>query len=604
MATTTTTAAKKSNKNRATFQSGPGGPWHAVAPRPIREAYRGLPDERSWIAWRKHLVKRSLPAADELLPGKGSPLVWALPDGVDLDRAARSIKLLARLRTATRQNSAVLSIAVEQWLSGAGSRPSDACLGLECLAWSGALPRLAAHVPEQPWWAFLNRLVGIAGRPNSSVLDPLTVQLLWGELPLTLAYSFPELEACRALASVGRRTLETGTSELLDGEGLPHYAHLHLLGPLLACWTRSRAAGQRLDRADDGTADARQFPGLVQHAVRLSRSDRRPVFSAPAARRWKPNLLKAALRLAGDRTTKRVFRLHESNGKRPLKALDKEQLSPAFQGEWAGIAMLRSGWGRRSPRLTVAYGHKAMIEVSDGDKPLISGSWDVDVRSNGQSLKPLGDWEQVCWESNDDVDYLELEMRLSDEVTVERHMLLARQESFLFLADAVKSIQQGTLEYRGWLPVRGFSTFQGERETREGSLVVGKRAHARVLPLALSEWRSVPTPGGLAASERGLELAQQADGENLFAGLFIDLDAKRIGKQVTWRQLTVAQDRVVVPADVAVGYRVQVGKSQWLVYRSLAPPAIRTVLGQNLMHEFLVGRFQPDGSAETLLEIE
>jgi hypothetical protein len=49
---------------------------------------------------------------------------------------------------------------------------------------------------------------------------------------------------------------------------------------------------------------------------------------------------------------------------------------------------------------------------------------------------------------------------------------------------------------------------------------------------------------------------------------------------------------------------VQVGKSQWLVYRSLSVPDVRTVLGANLMHEFLVGRFKPDGHVKTLVEIE
>jgi hypothetical protein len=55
---------------------------------------------------------------------------------------------------------------------------------------------------------------------------------------------------------------------------------------------------------------------------------------------------------------------------------------------------------------------------------------------------------------------------------------------------------------------------------------------------------------------------------------------------------------------MAVGYRLQIGNEQWLIYRSLTTPDIRTVLGKNLMHEFLVGRFTDDGQVETLLEIE
>jgi hypothetical protein len=122
--------------------------------------------------------------------------------------------------------------------------------------------------------------------------------------------------------------------------------------------------------------------------------------------------------------------------------------------------------------------------------------------------------------------------------------------------------------------------------------------------LALPEWRAGAANGSLADNQGRLTLAQAGDGENLLAGLFIDVDPTRIRKPLTWRQLTVAADREIVAADVAVGYRVRIGQQQWLIYRSLAAPDIRTVLGKNLMHELFVGRFLRQGGTETLLEIE
>jgi hypothetical protein len=68
--------------------------------------------------------------------------------------------------------------------------------------------------------------------------------------------------------------------------------------------------------------------------------------------------------------------------------------------------------------------------------------------------------------------------------------------------------------------------------------------------------------------------------------------------------LTVAQDRRSVAADVAVGYRVQLGRKQWLIYRSLGSRANRTLLGSNLISEFMLARFTQQGEAEPLLEIE
>ena len=70
---------------------------------------------------------------------------------------------------------------------------------------------------------------------------------------------------------------------------------------------------------------------------------------------------------------------------------------------------------------------------------------------------------------------------------------------------------------------------------------------------------------------------------------------------VTWRQLTVGEKLQIQKPDVAVGYRVQAGGDQWLFYRSLAAPASRTLLGQNVLHEFYAARFDMEGEADELL---
>ena len=88
------------------------------------------------------------------------------------------------------------------------------------------------------------------------------------------------------------------------------------------------------------------------------------------------------------------------------------------------------------------------------------------------------------------------------------------------------------------------------------------------------------------------------------APLLIDLDKKRLDEQLTWRHLSIAERRELQPADIAVGYRAQIGTRQWLFYRSLAAPAARTVLGQNLSTEFLAARFKQEGETDILVEIE
>jgi hypothetical protein len=278
---------------------------------------------------------------------------------------------------------------------------------------------------------------------------------------------------------------------------------------------------------------------------------------------------------------------------------------PSFQLEAAGLAVLRCDWRSRSPQLAVNHSSPSLIsELSLGKQLVWSGIHEIEVRLDGRPLIAEQPWDQMCWESDDEIDYLELELDLSEGVCVQRHIALAREDRFLFVADAVLGTRPGKIEYRGTLPLGAGVTFQPEQETREGTLLAGKTP-LRVLPLELNEWRSGSSCGALKTDSGRLELTQSSSGQCLFAPLFIDLDPRRLAKEVTWRQLTVGKDRTAVPRDEAVGYRVQVGRSQWLFYRALGGPATRTVLGKNLYNEMLIGRFHADGGkVKTLVEIE
>jgi hypothetical protein len=99
-------------------------------------------------------------------------------------------------------------------------------------------------------------------------------------------------------------------------------------------------------------------------------------------------------------------------------------------------------------------------------------------------------------------------------------------------------------------------------------------------------------------------LGQTGKAKRFFAPLFIDLDRRRAGRERTWRHLTVAEDRQIVPSDTAVGYRIQSGREQWMAYRSLGPPGNRTVLGQNRTTEFFVVRLLPRDRVETIVDVE
>jgi hypothetical protein len=275
----------------------------------------------------------------------------------------------------------------------------------------------------------------------------------------------------------------------------------------------------------------------------------------------------------------------------------------AFAGrpDRSATATLRAT--QSADRLTVHYpGPSFDTELACGDRVVWSGRWEWEVRCDGAPVPPVSSWRSTCRFADKDADYLELAVTLAGGFELQRHLVLARKDRFLLLADAVLGPAPGRIEYRMSLPLAPKVAFRGAHETREGFLVLG-RSLARVLPLALPEWRCDSPSGELASDSGRLQLSQSTPGRRMFAPLLFDLDAGRFRRRVTWRQLTVVESLRVQPPDVAVGYRVTVGREHWLIYRSLAGKAGRTLVGHNLATETLVARFV-DGEVESIAEVE
>lgn len=609
-AQTTTASGAGSPRSRAWHNGAPGRFWHKSAPERVRRASRAANDQQAWTGWKRHLAGRRepLPLAS-LLPGTDSPLVWAVPESM-------SIRLAAQLpfitgKSARKSSEGKLAEQVERevldWLSHAGGSPPSAEYGLESLAWCHAMPELAQSVTGGTWWSLLEHLVVSAADAESLPLEsaPPTHQLLAGELPLALAYLFPEITPCRKLASPARVALSAGLIDLLDGEGLPHATRLDVFRPLMACWTRCRAIGERLSKGCWNREAELQYRWVVRSALHLMRHDGNQVFS-DATDSWQKALFEAALQLGGDEDDREIAALVLPNGKGGKRKRGSllSLPEPAMHSEWSAVSVLRPGWSRKQPRLVAAYPGRAVnVELGCGSDLIWSGSWELDIRCDGQSLQPQSDWEEICWYTDDDVHYLELEISLGETVRVQRHMLMAREDRFLLIADAVLSRRPAKLDYRSTLPLADGIRFQSADETREG-LLVGNKPRALILPLAFPEWRCDPRGGVLAVDEGRLEFSQSCEGRAMFAPLFLDLDPRRIRRAFTWRRLTVAENRQPLSDDAAVGYRVQVGKDQWLIYRTLSEPGNRTLLGHNLVSQMLIARFDTDGEVSSLVEIE
>ncbi len=538
---------------------------------------------------------------------RAHPLKWVLPDEYDRLASPNLLKQLIRLAEGKRFTSNQLSQWLRQWLDEVSQRRPDGLFTLECLAWCHALPRLGPLVCEAQWRSLLACLEELARAASGAAPldDPVSHQLLGGELPLSLAYLFPEIQSYRDLAGLAKAALSFGIVELSDGEGLLNARHIDRSRSLLACWTRcalmeSGSAYQAFDK------EARhQFLWSVRQALRLSRADGTLVLSSGLSGDWCADLFQAALRTADDPLDQKVARLVLPG--QSLKVSDRQMRKlpePPVYSEWSEVCVMRPKWSRKSPQFTCLFSDRQLrTELSTAGRVIWSGRSDPEVRIDDQPLSMRSDWTELCWYTDEDVDYLELEAEYEGGWMLQRQMLLARSDHFLMMADAILGPRAADIQYLATLPLADDIKFQPDGATREGYLT-NSRPLCTVIPLSLPEWKSAPALGSLESEKNRLHLRLRHSSQRLYAPLFIDLVPRRATDRRTWRQLTVTQELALLTHDVAVGYRVQFGRKQWLIYRSLAPRSSRSVLGQNLSHEFVCARFDLDGGVDELIEIE
>ena len=347
-----------------------------------------------------------------------------------------------------------------------------------------------------------------------------------------------------------------------------------------------------------------------------------------------------------------------------------------YFSEWAQLAVLRSKWDFRGPSVAVAsapinqyrqtqhdvspevngnafndaavaapFGgwsdQSSAIELNLGGQTIWSGAWDVSVRIDGRTLLPTDTWSTTCEVTEENGAYLEIELPLTDNMRLQRHVLLCHKEKLLMLADSIlpqfdDDIEEGiehdglddprfAIEYESQIPLAAGFGVKSNAEATELTLTdnSGKTPIGRVFPLALPEWKTglesnsqnaadfvsgELTFAGMGAGTAGrnlLVLRQNTFGRGMFAPVMFDLDAKRIKQPYTWRQLTVGENLEPVSRDRAVAFRLQIDKMQLLLYRTMTSAVNRTFFGHNLVSDFFAGRFDTkSGKVSIVIETE
>lgn len=434
--------------------------------------------------------------------------------------------------------------------------------------------------------------------------------LIAGELPWQIGLYFSEIKGAGTLRRTGQRMLCRSLLDQSDTDGTPHAERLERLPLWLAPLVRSAAAARRYEIELWNDEAAERFEALVSAVVPLCRPDARIALSNGSSHDVL-SLLQLAARLAGIRKNghPRTYLRSVARGLAPSKAGSAGKVRnksdvPANQSDWAHVACLRSDWSVAASTLAVAH-HREMpqLDLSVLGKPLLDGYWNIQLTLDGERLSFQDGWSCVCWHSDRDADYLELQMTFSDGLQIDRQLLLSRRDDFLLLADAVSHAGPRQIEYCSTLPLADGVEVQSDTETRECRLKAGPVI--RAFPLALPQDRVQSTAGGFGPYDGGLILRQVAAGEGLYAPLLLDWSVRRRNQDAEWRVLTVAETSEIVSPRAASGHRLRMGDHQLLVYRSLKPTEeSRTVLGHHTRHETVVGRFQRTGAVEAILLVE
>ena len=209
----------------------------------------------------------------------------------------------------------------------------------------------------------------------------------------------------------------------------------------------------------------------------------------------------------------------------------------------------------------------------------------------------------MCWFSDRDADYLELQSTTEDDIRIERQLLLSRREHFLVLADSISCESGAKLEYTSSLPLTEAVSAECDRMTREGILHADAMT-VRLFPVGLAQDRVMSTNGGLTVENGPIQLQQTGIG-GLHAPLVLDWHPDRQAEDADWNALTVTEDRQILTPDKAAGHRLRIGNHQLLIYRSLqATEESRAVLGQHMRHETLIGQFDTKGEMSPYVLVE
>lgn len=434
------------------------------------------------------------------------------------------------------------------------------------------------------------------------------------ELPWLAGVVFAGVKGSEKLRLAGSELLEQELYERTDDHGAPHADLLPRLPLWLAVVTRILQTSA-LEEIPVWDADAAEhYRSLIEKIAPLIRPDGTFAVSRVQmadAREFAEAVLwasgwpdtEAALRTLLTPPRRATKRLAAPKPGVPARRPPAEIcICPVNQSDDAGWGVLRTHWGAHADRVTVTHDQPAMnVEFSVQGQTIMDGEWYSEITIGDKTTPFRGDWYCVCWQTDQDADYIEMQLFIRGVVRIERQILLSRTRQFCMIAESLGDIKGEQFSYRTRLPLVAGIKSTTNPSTREVQLQAGG-VPLRVFPVTLPDRKVVGTPGQFGTD---FSFQTTARGGAWYNPILIDWAPARRTAEATWKSLTVAEQQKVLQPEFASGHRVKVGNHQWLIYRSLRQSIEpRSVLGHQTRYETVIGAVEPNGDITPLMLVE
>ena len=440
-----------------------------------------------------------------------------------------------------------------------------------------------------------------------------------GLLPLVCGLLFDDVKGAPRLSRAGRASLNDQLLQVTDGAGVPVCEVLDALPEFLALWSdgllMSQVFGERLWKK----SASRRFEKMLSRLAAAVRASE----TLTGCENGEASLsaLKRAVELSGSPSLGCMAALGaastssssatQATTKKSKRSAGKKKAAkaaiPSWQSDDTETACLRTSWAVDASLATVrSTDEPVQLEMAVDGVPLLSGAWGLQLAEDGDLLEIQPGWQCICWNSDSDGDYFELQLEFEGGPMINRYLYLSRTDRFAIIADVVSGVKPGRVDLATMLPLAEGVTLEAGQGGREQLLKAADK-NVRVYPLGLPQDPGFGTAGkiGLDDDEAACVMFSQAtESGTMFAPIVLDWASERQSLPAEWRKLTVTRAGEIDPSGGAA-FRLQVGKLHLVLYRSLAgQERYRTFLGYQAESETVIGKFTKSGVIQELLIVE